>query len=177
MALAVGRELFITMRIPQLQAEVLILSALYRGVNTEPAVVSYQCIMGNMKTQQEAAPKPLVPWLAGQIDLNSFFTKFGSTSFEIIILAQSQRQVVTAALSFDNLLCDSIKKKEVLKWGRITSLAREREMPHPVTSSAQNTFFHQTCEDSHWSDLARADYSPLPLSVVDTSRLARSQLR
>lgn len=60
----------------------------YHGVKTELDVVSYQYIIGNIKTQQEAAVKPRVLVdVTCRGDIFGFIYKIlCSTSFEIIIL-------------------------------------------------------------------------------------------
>lgn len=59
MALTVGRELSIIIRITysEIKSPVCVLC---HGVKRGQSVVSYQCTIGNMKTQQEAMLRPRV---------------------------------------------------------------------------------------------------------------------
>lgn len=65
MALTVGMELFINIRITycKLKSPACVVN---RGVKRRHAVVSYQCTIGNMKTQHEDELKPQV-WVVNDL--------------------------------------------------------------------------------------------------------------
>lgn len=106
-------ELFITIRMTysQLMSPA---CALYHVVMRRHSLVSYQCTVGNMKTQQEAVLMPRVRVDTARRAGAERYIQIRLQDFVPLRLRFSwqQRQVVTTVLSFGNLLCDTTGEKK-----------------------------------------------------------------
>lgn len=89
----------------------------YRGVKRRHAVVSYQCTIGNIKTQHGAELKPQV-WLVNDLQGTSRdkFMFINKILFHPIKNPPGCSRVVTVVLLFDRSLCEIffLKKKKIL---------------------------------------------------------------
>lgn len=111
MALTVGRELFIIMRISysELKSHACVL---YYGVKRRHSV-SYQRIKGSMKTQQEAEPRPRVPAevICGAAEQRYIWINLQDFVPLHLRVSWLQCQVLSTVLSFGNLFGDKKKRR------------------------------------------------------------------
>lgn len=195
MALTVGRELFIIMRISysELKSHACVL---YYGVKRRHSV-SYQRTKGSMKTQQEAEPRPRVPAevICGAAEQRYIWINLQDFVPLHLRVSWLRCQVLSTVLSFGNLFGDKKKEGEeegdhevwerwkATKWEDRKGIERGKKnvTSHHVwalTSILRTPLCCcQTCEDSHLNYLARADYFPRFLSVADASWLVHLQSR
>ena len=158
MALTVGRELFIIMRISysELKSHACVL---YYGVKRWRSV-SYQRTEGSMKTQQEAELRPRVPAevICGAAEQRYIWINLQDFVPLHLRVSWLRCQVLSTVLSFGNLFGDTArrkkkkkkkKKKEITKCGKDGKQQSERtgreqsegrKTSRPITSERSHPF-------------------------------------